>query len=230
MTSGMRVKKTYLKSSSVKTILAQSWRCSMISSTSPSDASAHEVSRRAWTRREAGHTVEIDLALKVRVVEDLHGDLLLAKVLCLEFGVLDGDVFLDVTARKLDLLVLAGAVHAHRGPVRDGDGDTEKNDKEDVCLEAAMAEDRQSALDEPWDAEDEGGEVEVVEGAVALCEADEGRVLDGGCVCLCDGEGGHVHAGRRDGAGHGGGGGGGDGVECLLVARCRCQSPDATPV
>ena len=136
-------------------------------------------------------TVELNLVVEKRVMEHLHGDLLLAKVLCLEFGVLDGDVFLDVTARKLDLLVLAGAVHAHRSPVRDGDGDTEKDNEEDVCLEAAMAEDRQSALDEPWDAEDEASKLGVGEVAVALGEADEGGIFDGGGGCDLDGVGRH---------------------------------------
>ena len=141
-------------------------------------------------------TVDLDLVVKVGVVEDLHGDLLLAKVLCLELGVLDGDVLLDVTAGELDLLVLAGAVHAHDCPVGNGDGDAHDEDKEEVSLEAATTEDGEGPLDDPGDAEDEGGEVEVGEVAIALSEADERRVFDGGGGRDGDGVGRHGCATR----------------------------------
>ena len=86
-------------------------------------------------------TLDLNLVIEERVVEDLHGNLLLGKVLCLELGVLDGDVLLDIAARKLDLLVDTGTVRAHDGPVGGGDGDAEEKDKEDVGLEAAVAKD-----------------------------------------------------------------------------------------
>ena len=147
-------------------------------------------------------TVDLDLVVKVGVVEDLHGDLLLAKVLCLELGVLDSDVFLDVAAGKLDLLVLAGAVHTHDGPVADGDGEAEEEDKEDISLEAAIAYDGDGPLDEPGHAENEGGELVVGEVAVALREANEGRIFNGGGVRDGDGVGRHCARHSRSTAGH----------------------------
>ena len=128
---------------------------------------------------ESELTIEVDLVIEERVVEDLHRNLLLAEVLGLELRVLDGDVLLDIAARKLDLLVDTGTVRAHDGPVGGGDGDAEEKDKEDVGLEAAVAKDGEGALDEPGDAKDEGGELGVGEVAIALGETDEGGVLDG---------------------------------------------------
>ncbi len=133
-----------------------------------------------------GPTVDLDLVVKVGVVEDLDGDLLLCKVLCLELWVCDGDVLLDVAAGELDLLVLAGAVGAHDCPVGDSDGEAEEEDEEEVGLEAAMGDDGEGALDEPGDAEDEGGELVVGEVAVALREPDERCIFNGGGVGDCD--------------------------------------------
>lgn len=138
-----------------------------------------------------GRTIEVGLIVKESVVENLHGNLLLSKVLGLEFGVLDSDVFFDITAGKLNLLVLARAVGAHDGPIACGDGDAKENDKEEVGLDTAVAEDGEGTLDKPWDTEDECCEVSVGEVTITLCEADEGCVLYGGGVCDGDRVGGH---------------------------------------
>ena len=87
MTSGSRFMNTYLNSSGVNVILAQSCRCSMMSSTSPVGSSQHAI-----RGMEAQSTVEVDLSIKVRVVEDLHGNFFLSTIESLEFIVLDGDV------------------------------------------------------------------------------------------------------------------------------------------
>lgn len=52
-------------------------------------------------------TVELDVAVKVHLVEGLHGDLALAMVLGLVFGLLEGEVVLDGAAGELGLLSLA---------------------------------------------------------------------------------------------------------------------------
>ena len=41
------------------------------------------------------HTIEVDLALKVRVMEHLHGDFFFAMVKRLELRVVDSDVLRD---------------------------------------------------------------------------------------------------------------------------------------
>ena len=103
-------------------------------------------------------TVEVDLALKVRVVEDLHGNFFLSVIEGLEFIVLDGDVPLDILARQNELLVLAFPVHGCHRPVGDYDRDTKHNDEEDIGLETAAVDDGENALDDKGHAEDEDGE------------------------------------------------------------------------
>ena len=123
---------TYLKSSRVKTILAQSCLLSMMSSTSPIAHSRNVRIHNYATRTTREQTVEINLPFEVRVMEDLHGYLLLPVVLRLEFRVVDRDVFLNVSLREFDLVVLALAVHAHRRPVRHGDRNAEQQQQEEA--------------------------------------------------------------------------------------------------
>ncbi|KAG6839875.1 hypothetical protein H0H87_012760 [Tephrocybe sp. NHM501043] len=111
-------------------------------------------------------------------MEGLHGDLVLAQI---EVLVLDGDVLLDVLGGEPDLFVPPRAIVADEGPVRDGGGDAGDDEEEEVGLEAAAVDEGEEGLEEVRDDDDGGGEVEVVEGAVALaCEADERRVFDCG--------------------------------------------------
>lgn len=53
-------------------------------------------------------TVEVNLAVKVHLMEGLHGDLVLASILGLILGLLEGEVVLDRAAGELGLLILAG--------------------------------------------------------------------------------------------------------------------------
>ena len=147
MTSGKRFMKTYLKSSGVKTILAQSCRCSMMSSTSPA-----KNERRTTSDQTVKHTVEVNFPLKVRVVEHLHGDFFLAMVKSLEFWVIDGDVLFNLLGRKNDLLVLAFPVHGRDRPVHDSDGNTEDDDKKDVGFESATVDKGRDAFQDVRDA------------------------------------------------------------------------------
>ena len=96
--------------------------------------------------RAEGLTIELVLSIKVRVMEDLHGDLFLVVVLGFEVRVVCGDEFLDVYSRDGDLLVLPLAVDAHEGPISNGERDSEDGDEEDVRLEPAMGSDRQDAF------------------------------------------------------------------------------------
>ena len=112
-------------------------------------------------------------------MEDLHGDLFLVVVLGLEVGVIGGDVFLDVDSRDGDLLVLPSAVYAHDYPISNGQGDSKDSDEEDVCFEPAMRNNRQDALQHPGYTEDNGSQMEVVEFAITLCDADEGGIFYG---------------------------------------------------
>lgn len=111
----------------------------------------------------------------------LHWDLLLPMILCLQLRVVNRDVLLDVLSRQRDLLVLPRPIHTHQRPVRDRNRHAQKEHKEQIRLEAAPVNEGEHTLDEPWDSEDEGGKVDVVEGAVTLSERDKRRVfIDGG--------------------------------------------------
>lgn len=86
----------------------------------------------------------------------------------LQGGVLDGDVLLEVPARKLDFLILATAINAHQHPVPDSRRKAGQDEQEDIGPEARP--ERQDALQEERETEDDGGEVEVRERAIALCK------------------------------------------------------------
>ena len=144
----------YLNSSGVNVILAQSCCCSMMSSTSPVGSSQHAI-----RGVEAQSTVEVDLAVKVRIMEDLHGNFFLSVIEGLEFIILDGDVLLDILARQNDLLVLAFPVHGCHRPVGNYDRDTKNDDEEDIGLESATVDDGENVLDDKGHTEDEDGEV-----------------------------------------------------------------------
>lgn len=111
-------------------------------------------------------------------MEGLHGDFFTSSVSFLEFGVVDGNVVFDVLSRQSDLFVSARTIDTDEGPVSDGGRDTGEDENEEVGLEASVFDDRKERLDEIGNYDDESGEVEVVEGAVALCKADEGGIFD----------------------------------------------------
>ena len=141
MTSGSRFMNTY-EQLRVNVILAQSCRRSMMSSTSPGGSSQH-----ATRGVETQTTFEVDLSVKVRVVEDLHGNFFLSMIESLEFTVLDGDVLLDILARQNDLLIIAFPVHGCHCPVDDYDRDSKDDDEEDIGLESTTVDDGENALD-----------------------------------------------------------------------------------
>ena len=129
------------------------------------------------TERELA--IELILSVKVSVVEDLHGNLLFVVVLGLEVRVIGGDVFLDVNRGDGDLFVLPLAIDAHDHPVANSQRYSEDGDEEDVCLEPAIADDGQYTFQHPRNAEDDGGQVEVVEVPVTLGDANKGWVFYG---------------------------------------------------
>lgn len=137
-------------------------------------ASAVSVESRGRMRR----TLDVDLALEVGVVEDLHGDFLAVRVLLLERGVLDGDVLVDGLVGEDAVVAYANVGATHEHPVGDGGGETGEEEEEDIgSLEGEVGDE---AGEEVRDEEDGGGELEVGEGAVAL--DGEGRVGDGRSV------------------------------------------------
>ena len=81
---------------------------------SASHASAEE---QDTTLTERGLTIELVVSVKVSIIEDLHGDLLLVMVLGLEVRVIGGDEFLDVDRGDGDLLVLPLSIDTHEHPI-----------------------------------------------------------------------------------------------------------------
>ncbi|KAI3480724.1 hypothetical protein L1887_57203 [Cichorium endivia] len=124
----------------------------------------------------------LDLAGKVGVVEGLVRDLLVRVVLLAQGGVLDVHVVLERLAGQLHLFVDARAVGGHDGPVGDGDGRAKEGAEQQVAepSEPLGVDERDQTQHDGWGEEDEEREVEVGEGAVALCG--EGSVGDGRVV------------------------------------------------
>ena len=120
---------------------------------SASLASAEE---RDVTLTRRGLTIELVFSVKVSIVEDLHGDLLLVVVLGLEVSVIGGDEFLDVDRGDGDLFVLPLAIDTHENPIANSQRDSEDDDEEDVRLEPAMTNDGQNTFQHPRNTEDEG--------------------------------------------------------------------------
>lgn len=134
-----------------------------------------------WLQERIGThslTVEVNLVVKVRVVEDLHGDLVFRGVEALELLVLDGDVVLNVLAWEDDLFVATTTNMAHDSPVCNGGRDARDDKEEEVGLDAATVDERKEPLEDVGDTDDECGEVEVAEGAISLCKTKLGGVLD----------------------------------------------------
>lgn len=131
-------------------------------------------------------TLDVNLALKVRVVEDLHGNLLLPFELLPKLGVMNSHVFLQVPARELDLLVLAFTKVTHDCPVANGNRDTRKQEDEEIRFRATEVNKGQDTLDEPWYNHNKDGEVDVVERAIALSNTLDGCVFDSGGVRSAD--------------------------------------------
>lgn len=80
--------------------------------------------------------VEVDVTVKVHLMEGLHRDLILAMVLGFVLGLLEGEVVLDGLARVASLLVLAGADGGDDEPKTGQQRNGGDERKEDGGLEA----------------------------------------------------------------------------------------------
>jgi hypothetical protein len=127
---------------------------------------------------ETWDTVKVNFAIEIRVVKNLHGDFLLAVELGFEIVVVDGDILLDVLAGKNDFFVFPPPIDTHKSPIRDRDWDPKQEDEENIRLEPPAIYQRQNALDEPWNDEDECRELEVGEITRTLGKTDEGGIFD----------------------------------------------------
>ena len=78
-------------------------------------------------------------------------------------------------------MVLAFPIHGGDCPVRDGNGNTEKNNKEDVGLESAAIDNGGDTLQDVGNTKDENDEVDIGEVAITLDETDKRSVFDGRC-------------------------------------------------
>jgi CDGSH-type Zn-finger protein len=120
-------------------------------------------------------TLEVDIAVKVHLVEGLHGDLVVATVLDTVGLLLEVEVVLDTTVRKANLVILARADGRDNKPP---DGEHRKIDdegKEDGGLEATT----KLPAEPPRDQSQEGDENIVVEGIGTRTIGGKGSVLDG---------------------------------------------------
>lgn len=79
-------------------------------------------------------SVKVDVAVKVHLVEGLHGHLVLAMVLGLVLGLLEGEVVLDALARVLCLFVFARADGGDNQPVGSQQRKTGEEGEEDGSL------------------------------------------------------------------------------------------------
>ena len=111
--------------------------------------------------------IELNLAIKVHVVEGLHRNLVSAAVLDLVGFVLEGKVVLNGASRKSGLFVLARGEHRMEGPECNEDGDGSKEAEEYGSL--------QPAADLPCEVE--GDEAEQGE------EEDVGESFSSGSIC-----------------------------------------------
>ena len=131
------------------------------------------------TLTERRLTIELVFSVKVSIVEDLDGNLLLVVILCLEVGVIGGDEFFDVDRGDGDLFVFSLAIDAHESPISDSQGDTKNDDEENVRLDPTMGDDGQDTFQHPRDTKDNCGQMEVIEVPVALCHADQRGIFYG---------------------------------------------------
>jgi hypothetical protein len=81
--------------------------------------------------------IEVDVPIKVHVVERLKGNLVSSTILGLIGVMLEGQVVLDWATRKLDFLVLAWAERRRDSPEGHQDRDGGEEAKEDCGLQAA---------------------------------------------------------------------------------------------
>lgn len=120
-------------------------------------------------------TIHVNLAIKVHVIESLHGDLVSSTVLELIGRVLEGKVVLNWAAGKLDLLVLAGDERRRQRPESDQDRDGGEEAKEDGSLQTTADLPSQVEGDDEEDGEEELVGKAISAGAISW----KGGILDG---------------------------------------------------
>ena len=80
--------------------------------------------------------LEVNLAIKVELVEGLHGDLVVTLVLGSEISVLELEVMLDTKVRELGLVADTRRISRSNGPESKKNGEKPKKDEENVGVEA----------------------------------------------------------------------------------------------
>lgn len=113
-------------------------------------------------------TFNVNLAVEVSVVENLHGDLVLSVINFFEFCITNVDVLFNIFPRQRDALVDATTDARHEHPVTNRDGDAEESNEEPVRVEPAAVDEREDALDHVGHTEDERSEMVIRERAAAL--------------------------------------------------------------
>jgi hypothetical protein len=119
-------------------------------------------------------TLEVNIAIKVLLVEGLHGDLLVALVLVSVGLLLEVEVLLDGTAREADLFVLSGGDGRDDQPEETENGEIDDQGKEDGGLETTT----DLPADVPWDNDEGGDQGIVVEGISTRAIGREGSVVN----------------------------------------------------
>lgn len=120
-------------------------------------------------------TLEVDIAVKVLLVEGLHGDLLVTLVLVFVGLLLEVEVLLDGTAREAGLFVLSGGDGRDDQPEETEDGEIDDEGKEDGRLETTT----DLPADVPGDNDEGGDQGVVVEGISTRAIGREGSIVDG---------------------------------------------------
>lgn len=118
-------------------------------------------------------TININLAIKVFLMERLHRDLATATILHLVRIGAERQVVLDRLARVRGLFILAGGEGGCEGPVGGEDGDGGKDGEENTEFEAAADFPGEVERDQGDGGEEEG----IGEGVVACSIGREGSVL-----------------------------------------------------
>lgn len=127
-------------------------------------------------------TLGVNLAIKIRVMPNLHGYLVLREApLVFQIWVFDLVVVACWLAGQNNFLVLPRAVVAHEGPIAHGDRDAEYHDEEPIGVKSTPVDNWNNSLDEPWNAENESCKDGIGERTVTLGR--QGRIFYGGDAC-----------------------------------------------
>lgn len=122
--------------------------------------------------------VEVDVAVEVHLLERLHRDLVLAMVLGLVGGLLEGEVVLHRAAGQSGFLVLPGRERRDDEPEAAEDGKGGEDGKKDGSLQPAADLPREPERDEELETYEEPEREGVGTGAVGR----QGGILDGGIL------------------------------------------------